>query len=1742
MGLISMPEDKNKNLAQTFRAQQQKIIDEGIPSLKIDAKRVEFESQNRQSQNRIDVTHNVGYQTERQHPQPPQMIVKSSSMASLQKVGFHIKLPQITVNDYSKELVTIRDQLKSREDLLKKQDQTYYIFKHGMLTSRKNSPEQTKGFQSGIITRYDEPLIINSDSNSIRQPPLSMKRNEQFMSRQPKGGQTDSGNKADSLEKQIKSPDRIKRIDNTSPENFPKRKNKPIIFEKLTSDQGTSKMMTESDKLQDNSASKISNTMSLAQNLNPTDTSHILAIDAENILNGKQPQIGQKRRVFSNQRLQQEVLRPLMQDSLREMQSIRIPKLQGTIGSDVNTSHIKNEPPQPASEQQSQLDLSGQLNTVNSTIIIKVSNPTQLVDVKHFCHQIKTNDLMIQSHATKLFNHNEQKQRSQQVQIQYINPNQKPNSSLEQVSTEPNSKIINEQSIEEDKDDIENYQRSQEQPHFVATKNQMNVDNITYIENFFNFKVDPEDLLSYFDENQLDVEALSKDELKKVLLDYIKQRQEEKQRNKIEEKQRQVQQIRDQNRHQKFIKEEMAKLKIKQQKEQKNAKEIEIFEEIFKKYTIEQQRVQETQDIKKQEKLEQKQKSKKTQPQLHFQQIKEEQDQIHKKQIENYVKENILQKWIFRKLNQCIDLLDKGMDKVDALSKVCPEGTFMEIQKNSYQWKNNKVKKQKKVQKYQMKEESYGYNQNNNQNIQNGQDQDNRPGSQYQSNNDINIVLKIGPQNQLKNRGKSPNTLQKDALNFSQEDGTSTLNQRNDSKGNSQEGDRYSDRGGKLNNKSQFKTGSRGARQRKNGKIVINDNGQKDLNENGISRPNSVSDSLQGSREQKRQNGGDNINITRSQKQNANTKRVIQKLLPNQSQQQLNLQKAQSESHNKDDGIDLSQIPSMSQSNSQQFQSFATEKSLLALQQQSSLNEGQNKGKAGNTGGQNSNKLNQKDLTVKTDRRLNQNLKNERDIIMEHDLEQSIEDKSDLAGGLGGSADQSEMKSMALFRNNDDLIRTEDQSPSKGSDSNRKLPQRQKNNNKGGVGVDSENNYTQNSNNQQEKQSFESMNSNNLQMNNGEFKSPFQNEKIRVNYNRDGEILSPIQGGENRVNLTEEDENISNYSNRSIGRKDIKSRDAIMMNKYKEKQAQSSRNQDMKPSNLKDRLSKSLNKKINEQQSEQSNDQTKSNIPGQSSKESNRTEVESTIKTGGTGSVMKILAQGVRKTTKKGKNESVQGSDSKRKSALSQIKDVGENTPKNGLSKKSTFKVAKVGTNKLQQNKLEADTLKRQNSIEERISEDSRDDIRIDISEKEVNTVKDNCFSLISEKLFDLSPRDRIENIKIAATLELLDYDKIVSIGLQYNERRNNYEEMIDKIKAYLRGHEKQNAGIKINQKTFNDLKKRLMPDPNISPIDFINVLKTGVQSRRDSKSTRNTFQDQVESLVRKSIKDMNDPAQEEKMEDNQIQELNRIKCDEILSNIFDQDQDFKYFKGRLKEYRMKFGQQTQFVESVNDVEDQDRRDYATFDRLEAYKKHHDKMKEVSQKVKKFENTKGFIKDVPALAAEGKNNNGVQDMGSYMITIEGQGDKPDQQFSLNQLADDVLRTFLEVKKKNKRLENQGEKRIAQEKKAQDDKISSNPTTTNQSIQDNSLNTTKILKKYRLNLEEKRRLESLTDFERQERKYGLMAKNDPDYLNPVLSQRYIERIQLSTNIDHNLHLPNIKLGNNSFRKHQSQNNL
>jgi hypothetical protein len=51
---------------------------------------------------------------------------------------------------------------------------------------------------------------------------------------------------------------------------------------------------------------------------------------------------------------------------------------------------------------------------------------------------------------------------------------------------------------------------------------------------------------------------------------------------------------------------------------------------------------------------------------------------------------------------------------------------------------------------------------------------------------------------------------------------------------------------------------------------------------------------------------------------------------------------------------------------------------------------------------------------------------------------------------------------------------------------------------------------------------------------------------------------------------------------------------------------------------------------------------------------------------------------------------------------------------------------------------------------------------------------------------------------------------------------------------------------------------------------------------------------------------------------------------------------------------------------------------------------------------------------------------------------------------------------------------------------------------------------KILKKYRINLDKKKELMEMSEMERNERRYGIIVGKGTDYLNPVLSQRYIER--------------------------------
>ena len=45
---------------------------------------------------------------------------------------------------------------------------------------------------------------------------------------------------------------------------------------------------------------------------------------------------------------------------------------------------------------------------------------------------------------------------------------------------------------------------------------------------------------------------------------------------------------------------------------------------------------------------------------------------------------------------------------------------------------------------------------------------------------------------------------------------------------------------------------------------------------------------------------------------------------------------------------------------------------------------------------------------------------------------------------------------------------------------------------------------------------------------------------------------------------------------------------------------------------------------------------------------------------------------------------------------------------------------------------------------------------------------------------------------------------------------------------------------------------------------------------------------------------------------------------------------------------------------------------------------------------------------------------------------------------------------------------------------------------------------KLLQNYKINMDMKNKLDQMTAIERNERKYGLLVRNDPDYLNPVLS--------------------------------------
>ena len=50
----------------------------------------------------------------------------------------------------------------------------------------------------------------------------------------------------------------------------------------------------------------------------------------------------------------------------------------------------------------------------------------------------------------------------------------------------------------------------------------------------------------------------------------------------------------------------------------------------------------------------------------------------------------------------------------------------------------------------------------------------------------------------------------------------------------------------------------------------------------------------------------------------------------------------------------------------------------------------------------------------------------------------------------------------------------------------------------------------------------------------------------------------------------------------------------------------------------------------------------------------------------------------------------------------------------------------------------------------------------------------------------------------------------------------------------------------------------------------------------------------------------------------------------------------------------------------MNDLQEADRRDYATYDRLNAFRKHQEIIKEAYEKKKKLDTVKSSLKDAPA--------------------------------------------------------------------------------------------------------------------------------------------------------------------------------
>ena len=125
--------------------------------------------------------------------------------------------------------------------------------------------------------------------------------------------------------------------------------------------------------------------------------------------------------------------------------------------------------------------------------------------------------------------------------------------------------------------------------------------------------------------------------------------------------------------------------------------------------------------------------------------------------------------------------------------------------------------------------------------------------------------------------------------------------------------------------------------------------------------------------------------------------------------------------------------------------------------------------------------------------------------------------------------------------------------------------------------------------------------------------------------------------------------------------------------------------------------------------------------------------------------------------------------------------------------------------------------------------------------------------------------------------------------------------------------------------------------------------------------------------------------------------------------------------------------------------------------------------------------------------------------GNYYIYIGSDEDEDDntnyegkEKISLAALQEEVLNTFLEVKKKNRKMEEQ------QNEVQPDPRASALEKSDSKILSSVSNDTFHVTKKFKLNVEAKRKLEELTDLERMERRYGILTGKGADYINPKLS--------------------------------------